>query len=294
MIKVNRYILCVWVVLIILALVLFINSNKSQVNKEAESIIANTDEYINYGYEYGYYTPEYIEKKFGVSDLTNEEYEQMLYYDKHIYEMLLKMTEKGNSWKCFPVLKSIKDRYDEKEGILAEYDFDSVEYSQETLDLLAENGSTSPICFIITKGKKKTKIYFRILMDGGLDELEKERVVNLTDIDGNELDTRIICNESNFEEVVWQLLDLGNQAIKEIAVTKKFEEKYNNIEDAISKNLTTHSSGYSIGYKSIDNNDKSAIYYWKSNGIRYLVNVKFIFDSNNYVDDVQVSLLGKD
>lgn len=156
MIKIMRYMFYAVFVLGIIAFVYIINLKKDR-NTRNEITDSETEEYINYGYEYGYYTPEYIEKKFGVKDLTNEEWEQMMYYDSHIYEMLLKMTEKGNSWRCFPILKSIKDRYNEKEGILEKYDFDSVEYSKDTLNDLEEYGSISPISFIITKGKKKLK-----------------------------------------------------------------------------------------------------------------------------------------
>lgn len=295
MAKVIRYIFCVWVVLLIVGFILFINKNRLQEDKELENGISTneTDEYINYGYEYGYYTPEYIEKKFGVKNLTNEEYELMLYYDKHIYEMLLKMTEKGNSWRCFPILKSIKDRYNEKEGILEKYEFDNVEYSQETLDLLAENGSTSPICFIITKGKKKTKIYFKILMDGGLDELEEEKVIDITDVNGNELDTRMVCNEKNWEEFIWLLFYLGKDYYKTIAVTKNFEDNYDSLETAISSKLSIHKSGYSIGINSNDFNKKIVNYYWKSNNIRYIVTTKIILDNNKYLDNIDIIDINK-
>lgn len=295
MAKVIRYIFCVWVVLLIVGFILFINKNRLQEDKELENGISTneTDEYINYGYEYGYYTPEYIEKKFGVKNLTNEEYELMLYYDKHIYEMLLKMTEKGNSWRCFPILKSIKDRYNEKEGILEKYEFDNVEYSQETLDLIAENGSTSPICFIVTKGKKKTKIYFKILMDGGLDELEEEKVIDITDVNGNELDTRMVCNEKNWEEFIWLLFYLGKDYYKTIAVTKNFEDNYDSLETAISSKLSIHKSGYSIGINSNDFNKKIVNYYWKSNNIKYIVTTKIILDNNKYLDNIDVIDINK-
>ena len=207
--------------------------------------------------------------------------------------MLLKMTEKGNSWRCFPILKSIKDRYNEKEGILEKYEFDNVEYSQETLDLLAENGSTSPICFIITKGKKKTKIYFKILMDGGLDELEEEKVIDITDVNGNELDTRMVCNEKNWEEFIWLLFYLGKDYYKTIAVTKNFEDNYDSLETAISSKLSIHKSGYSIGINSNDFNKKIVNYYWKSNNIKYIVTTKIILDNNKYLDNIDVIDINK-
>lgn len=301
MVKLIRYIFCIWAVLLIVGFVIFINKNRLHKDIELKNGISTneTEEYINYVYEYGYYTPEYIEKKFGVKNLTNEEYERMLYYDKHIYEMLLKMTEKGNDWRCFPILKSIKERYNEKEGILEKYNFDSVEYSQETLDLLAENGSTSPICFIITKGKKKTKIYFRILLDGGLDELEEERVVDITDEHGNELDTRLVCNEQNWLIILHNFVSKDVEEQLTIAITDKLRKKYLNFQDIFSDIIPTHKNYgkvlYSIETEEQSNyNTLTAIYRCfeiKNNKNMRLYKVHFILDDKQYIDDVEIEVL---
>lgn len=290
MIRKIKYILLLLIILLAGIIALFLNNSKdnSLVNNDDNDVVPD---HIIYDGE-SFYSDKFIEEHFGVKDLTDEEKELMIYYEKNIYEVLLKMMVKGNSWRCFPVDKSIKDRYDENKGMFPEYDFDTVEYSQNTLDDFVEYGDIGNVSIIGTKGKKKKIIYIKFSTNDGIEYLEIEKVLDYTDENGNELDIRMKCNMDNFDDYVWTIYQSKDEMNDYISTSKRFANKYLNLEDIISKNLIGLSDGYSVGYKSVDFDNKSAVYYWDSNKVRYLVNVKFIYDKNDSIDDVEVSIVG--
>ncbi len=157
-IRILKYLLIIAIVSLVVAFAIIVNKrNKSDiVDTKKDNLISDKQMYKNYKP----FSDEYIYYKFGVKDLTDEEKEQMLYYNEHINEMLLQMMKKGGNWRIFPVIKDIKEEYDEKKGLLAEFDFDNIEYSKETLDILNEYGSAGRVSIIGTKDKqKKTGLY---------------------------------------------------------------------------------------------------------------------------------------
>ena len=123
--------------------------------------------------------------------------------------------------------------------------------------------------------------------------VERDAKTSVTDVNGNELDTRMVCNEKNWEEFIWLLFYLGKDYYKTIAVTKNFEDNYDSLETAISSKLSIHKSGYSIGINSNDFNKKIVNYYWKSNNIKYIVTTKIILDNNKYLDNIDVIDINK-
>lgn len=288
--KIKYIVLILLLVVIGIIVALFLKDDK---NNELESINESDviPDHIIYDGE-SFYSDSYIEEHFGVKDLTDEEKRLMIYYEKNIYDVLLKMMVKGNNWRCFPIEKSIKYRYDEKQGMFPEYDFDTVEYSQKTLDDFVEYGDVGNVSIIGTKGKKKKIIYLQFRTNDGIEYLEVERVLDYTDDDGNELDIRMKCDRDNFDDYIWTIYQSKDEMNDYISTSKRFANKYLNLADIISKNLIGLSDGYSIGYKSADFDNKSAVYYWDSNDTRYLVNIKFNYDKNDSIDDVEVSIVG--
>ena len=289
--RIKYLVLILIIVLVGVAFILYNNYQKKLIVNNNENDNEIIPDRIIYDGE-SFYSDKYIEEHFGVTGLTDEEKQLMIYYDNNHDEMLLKMAQKGNSWRCIKEKKSIKDRYDENKGMFPEYDFDTVEYSQNTLDDFVEYGDIGNVSIIGTKGKKKKIIYIKFSTNDGIEYLEIEKVLDYTDENGNELDIRMKCNMDNFDDYVWTIYQSKDEMNDYISTSKRFANKYLNLEDIISKNLIGLRDGYSVGYKSADFDNKSAVYYWDSNNIRYLVNVKFIYDKNDSIDDVEVSIVG--
>lgn len=296
-IRLLKYIYIVLIVSLVVTVAIIINkkSSNNTKNNEINEVDNNKPDYYNYDY----FSDEYIYYKFGAENLTNAEKEKMLYYNEHINEMLLEMMKKDGNWRCFPVIKDIKEQYDEKEGLLAEFDFDSVEYSNETLDILKEYGSTGRVSVVGTKNKQKKIVYMSIATNGGLENFSIDRVVNLTDENGNELDTRLRCTEENWQTILSNFVSQEIETQHTIAVTDSFSELYPDFQDVFLKKVPSQKDFTSVIY-SIDTQEKSdyskltatyRCFEIKNTKNMRLYKVHFILDDKQYIDDVEIEII---
>ena len=293
-----KYIVLGILILIISMFVFLVTKLEHDNSSHMIDTTENNDEIQIYDDE-GYFTDEFIEKEFGVEHLTQEEKDLMRYYNNNIHEMLLKMLKPGSEWRCFPVSKSIKDKYNEKEGILADYNFDSIEYSDKTKDLINEYGSPGNISVIGTKNQKKKEIFMTISTNIGLETFEIVKVVDLTDENGNELDTRLRCNEENWDRIIQNFVSQEEIEQDTIAFTNHFKKLYQNCQNVFLYKIPTHKD-YSSAVYSIETQEQSnyknltAIYRCvklANTQEKRLYKVHFILDSNQYIDDVDIEVL---
>ena len=282
--KYSVLVILIFIISIVVLLVIKHEQDNSSYNTAIETT-DNSDEILIYD-DKDCFTDEFIEKEFGVKNLTADEKDLMMYYNNNIHEMLLKMLKPGSEWRCFPVSKSIKERYNEKEGILAEFGFDSVDYSDQTKEILNEYGSAGNISVIGTKNQKKKEIFMTISTNRGLESFEIVKTIDLTDENGNELDTRLRCTEENWESILNCLIDNDENRQSMVAVTKSFNSKYKSFTDAII--YKTHENGASYGYKSNDFKNKILKCYWYTKSGDKIVTVKLILDNNEFIDDIEI------
>lgn len=296
-IRILNHIFIVTIVSLIVVFAIIINkSNKGDITDTKKDNIDNNKQLYKNSEPF---SDEYIYYKFGVKDLTDEEKVQMLYYNEHINEMLLEMMKKDGNWRVFPVIKNIKEKYDEKRGLLAEFNFDYVEYTKETLDILKEYGSTGRVSIIGTKDKQKKQIYMSLATNGGLEDFSIDRVVNLTDEFGNELDTRFRCTKENWETILSNFVSQEIETQHMIAVTDSFNALYPDFRDIFLKKIPSQKEYTSVIY-SIETQEKSdynsltAIYRCfeiKNTKNMRLYKVHFILDDKQCIDDVEIDIL---
>ena len=291
MIRKIKYIILI-IIVVLVGILILISRHFQQENIDIINNNSNTDmDYYTYDGN-GNFTDIYIERQFGEIGLTNEERNQMKYYDDHEYEMLLKMAQGGESWRCFPVLKTIKDSYDEEKGILSEYNFDNVEYSQETIDDLAEYGSVSPISFVGTRGKEKIKVYYYVGRDGGLVRLEKWKDEYLTDKEGNKLDNRMKCNKNNFEDIIITMMNTGYNLNSVAVTTESFKHKYEDLTDIFYQTFKPIGRYHTVMYYTNINPDNLTVdFYWEVENIEKLYRAHFLTDDNECIYDVNIEML---
>ena len=294
MMKLIRILTCLYMIFVVVLVVVFvIISRKSDKNGTTMEEVVTNHKSMYRNYEY--FSDEYIYHKFGVENLTEEEKERMLYYNEHINEMLLEMMKKGGNWRTFPVIKEIKEQYDESKGLLAEFDFDTVEYSKETLEILEEFGNTGRVSIIGIKGKQKKRVYMSLATNGGLENFSIDKVVDLTDEDGNELDTRIRCTKENFEDIILIMMDRYEYLSSYVAVTDSFKSKYSkyaDLSDIFAKQFKPQNSYMQIYHnQKIDEENLTADFYWISDEVDKLYRVYFILDENQYIDDLEIEIL---
>lgn len=224
--------------------------------------------------------------------LTDEQIKKYNSFNDKFYGegAIIRLVEKNGDWSDIPLTKHFREKYNEKDGILGDVQFDKVEY-------FSYKEGTYPFTrtsyFVITQGKKKTAYIYSedtIHIDDTtfyyFDDITLSEPIVFVDENGNELDTRLRCTEENWNEILMLLIDKDINRRKAVAVTETFVSKYNNFENAIS--IKTNEQGGCYGYKSNDFNNKIAECYWYTKSGDKIVKIKFLVDEKDYIDDIEI------
>ena len=177
---------------------------------------------------------------------------------------IVRLVEKNGNWDDIPLTKHFREKYNEKDGILGDIKFDKVEYFPY------EEGTfpfTRTSYFVITQGKKKTAymysedtIKISNVVFYYFDDITLSDPIVFIDEFGNEVDTRLRCNEGNWEPILMFLIDNDENRQKSVAVTESFISKYESFDNAIISQ--TNENGACYGYKSNDFKNKIVDCYW--------------------------------
>ena len=210
--------------------------------------------------------------------------------DSGLRNLLLPLAGKNGNWQHYPLTRHFKEKFNEKDGVLGNIEFDKVEFC-----LYKEGAypfSTYPH-YVITKGNEKIVYQFNWKTDE--DEYGVEAIddiiflsspIKFTDSNGHELDTRLRCTEENWKEILMTLAHGNEEKYNSIAFTDKFNSQYISLNDLISKK--TNESGACYGYKSNDFKNKIAECYWYTKSGDKILKIKFLLDDREYIDDIEV------
>lgn len=297
--RISKYIFIVIVLGLIVASVVVITKNIKieEIQESIETINETKEEDYFHGYDisndYEAFNDRFIENVYGLTSLSDEEKEQLKYYGNNEFEFILKMMQPNQNWNTFPISKEVREELNNEVKEVAKYNFDKVEYSDKTLSDLKEYGSVGQFQVIGTKDKTKIMFTFQISTNYfSIVEfsLLKEQIIQ--DEEGNAIDTRLICNQENFETIVVDFMDENINFNDVIATTEDFKSKYTTLLDAFVDKFDPKGRYSGINNNnSIDFDNLSADYYWKCNDEEKLYRVKFILDENSYIDDIEISLL---
>ena len=214
------------------------------------------------------------------------------------------VAKKNGDWSRLLLTDKFKEKYNEKDGILGDIQYDKIEYMP-----YSDEGEKDYFFkyyenyFEITQGKKKTVYIYTLSYSAGenqfrgyLDEVNIYLVIPITDEEGNELETQNYEFDFDWSHE-WCFTFLANQRDdeKRVAVSKKFKEKYPNFLD-----LFIHNSPYP--YNDIEfvpeKSDwlKQTAYFivyskleWKER--HYIVN--YVIDEHSYLDDATAKCVGE-
>ena len=209
-------------------------------------------------------------------------------YDTHAYDALgLKLAQKNNDWSKYYLSKSFKEKYNEKDGIFGDMQFDKVEYRPYNTGKYPFEECSY---LVVTQGLKKTVYIFSIInVINGLDIYWGD-IIYLTDENGNELDARVTFNQNNYGNCFTKLVDRDEDMI---AVSDNFYKKY-----LCFNNIFIHYSHQTEAYFIPEKSswDKKEAYFkvlseYECLERHYVVN--FTIDEKGYLDDVKVNLVGE-
>ena len=79
---------------------------------------------------------EYYLKEYGLKDLSQEDKQKIRNWEIYgAYELILLMCKKNGNWSKLPVSKETREQFNEKDGILKDFDFDSIEIDPKTIGI---------------------------------------------------------------------------------------------------------------------------------------------------------------
>lgn len=277
MIRKIKYIIYIFILLIVAMNILYLS------RKEKKSIIVDNE---------------------ATKDLYNFTEEEIKSYEefneKSMWTQITRFVEKNGNWSDIPLTKHFREKYNEKDGILGDIQFDTVEYFPY------EEGTypfTRTSYFVITQGKKKIAYNYNmydvgvVIRDDGyriglVDDIELSSPIVFVDEDGNELDTRLRCTEENLGEIISIALDWNIDLASRVAVTDSFKLKYEDFTDIFYKKFKPRGEYHTIyKCKGFDAKKLTSDFYWISDEVEKLYRVYFILDDKQYIDDVEIEVL---
>ena len=196
---------------------------------------------------------------------------------------------KNGDWSDLKLTDVFREKYNEKDGIFGDMQFDKVEYKPSFGGKYPFEDSNY---LVVTQGLKKTAYIFMMDPDSGdgYNDVIIRNVYELTDENGNELDFREPTTEKNF---LYNMTDLawGHEEEQAVGVTYNFHKKYPFFLD-----IFEHYSP--LIYNPIEIvHDRCS---WERKEAYFIVDskleckkrhykVKIILDNIGYIDDVEVN-----
>lgn len=231
------------------------------------------------------------------------------YENKNENELIQKVCEKNGNWKNYPLSSKFLAKYNEKDGIFGDMQFDKVEVNKYfvTPTELIDNTTNKQISMIspiiITQGLKKTEYSFRTVVSENVkrNEYELDDIIItdskvLIDENGIEQDTKTkLDNQNHKTKIIYTMLDEydNDDNLESVAITPHFKEKYSHFLD-----LFIHYSPLSFNKikfiedeSDLDNNiailEVDSILECKKRKYK----VKLILDDKLYLDDCEVEMI---
>ena len=157
---------------------------------------------------------------------TRSEKEIIYNYYANEKKALTDMCKKDGNWELIPIDDDTYNQYNEKDGILGNIEFDSIECLNE------EDSGIGMAQVVTTKGKEKIRYLIDYSLGSLIHHIKIFQVTPLTDKDGNELDARdrfidqqVIYNFNSlcYDGILW---DDDEVAGSDVATTDSFRKKY--------------------------------------------------------------------
>ena len=207
-------------------------------------------------------------------------------------ELGLKVAEKNGNWSKYNLSKNFLNKYNEKDGIFGNVQFDKVEYKPYN------NGKYSFEDYsylVLTQGLKKTAYIFSMVNGSDGYDIIFGDTIEITDENGQELDAKVTINNDNFTRI-FHMLSRGGDDERSVAVTPNFHKKYpffldifehysplrfNHIEFVPERSSWDRKEAYFI----VDSKLECKKRYYK---------VKFTLDDKGYLDDVKVNKVNEE
>ena len=207
-------------------------------------------------------------------------------------ELGLKVAEKNGNWSKYNLSKNFLNKYNEKDGIFGNVQFDKVEYKPYN------NGKYSFEDYsylVLTQGLKKTAYIFSMVNGSDGYDIIFGDTIEITDENGQELDAKVTINNDNFTRI-FHMLSRGGDDERSVAVTPNFYKKYPFFLDIFEhySPLRFNPIEFVPDRSSWDKQEAYFIVDSKLECKKRYYKVKFTLDDKGYLDDVKVNKVNEE
>ncbi len=230
-------------------------------------------------------------------EVVQDDVEDYMTYDDNWWKIGYEVARKNGHWEDLPLSKKFKEKYNEKDGILGDVEYDDIEYAPSWVYGLDDRFENNLKLFVITQGKSKTAYAYIVLGDddGLVDDVLIEEKQLLYDEEGNYVPVPKDTFYTLGTYFYFGKLGHGYDEEKSIAVTEKFHKKYPHFID-----LFIHYSpaGYNIFSLIEEKSDyRNNMIYVEIDSILEKIKreykVYYEIDEDGWLDDARSELLGE-
>ena len=271
-IKVKHILLAFLVLILSIGIILYFLSNNNYRHKDA----VENDKSVNIDYDMDYARG-------------GEKWLELCYI----------VAKKNGDWSNLPLTDNFRKKYNEKDGILGDVEYDNIEYrpyADTEEDLYFKDYYTY---FVITQNQQKTAYIFSpeyIDEDILLNDVGIFDKVLISDENGNKIKSYGHYFNDNSYSYCFYMLSHGGNDEKSVAVTEHFHRKYPYFLD-----LFIHYSPLTFNHIEFVPERSS----WERKEAYFIVNsqleckkryykVKFTLDNRGYLDDVKVNKVNEE
>ena len=221
------------------------------------------------------------------NDETTETIKKFREFENH-NELAYWVAIKNGDWSDLPLTDVFRKKYNEKDGIFGDMQFDKVEYRPY------HNGKYPFEDFaylVITQGKKKTAYTYSMDPDSGdgYNDIIIGSIYPLTDENGNELDFREGITKENFESQMYALA-WGQEDEQLVGVTDAFHKKYPYFLDLFIHYSPLGANEIRFNGGNFEDRIANFIVDSRLECVKREYEVKFKLDEQGYLDDAEVRL----
>lgn len=235
------------------------------------------------------------------------------YVDKYGYEyfneimadpkpVMYEMCKKNGDWSIYPISDDVYEKYNEKDGLLGDIEFDSIELVnwrpiKEYIYSIDTDKALEPAEVIITQSKKKTKYYIKYNVGAVIGDIKVYTYYDsfITDENGNELELGGPVTDIDVLELVIDKYDT------KVGLSKKFKMEHPNFNGLIDikKEINREDD--------VDENDYLITIDWRKSSfesgvanfeirfrkehITHNYRIDFKLDEKGFLDEAKVTLL---
>ena len=235
--------------------------------------------------------------KIEVEEVVDEKREEYWQFGEKRWDIGYEVAKKNGDWSDLPLSDKFREKYNEKDGILGDIEYDKIEYSPNWVYNIDERFEDHVKLFVITQGKRKTAYTYIIFNneEGLIDDVVIYETYLLYDDEGKAVPMPKYTADNLGLYFLFYKLGSGGKEEDSVAVTERFHKKYPRFVALFNQNS---SAGWNKFYLNEDKSDyaNDMIYVTIDSILEKMkreYKVYYAFNEDGWLDDATVELVAE-